>query len=52
MHDGMSFLDLGLSSEVLKAIDDAGYVEPTPIQKEAIPYVLMTRDVSELSKTT
>lgn len=51
MHDGMSFLDLGLSSEVLKAIDDAGYVEPTPIQKEAIPYVLMTRDVLGCAQT-
>ena len=41
----MSFSNLGLSPEVLKAIEDAGYVEPTPIQREAIPYVLMTRDV-------
>jgi superfamily II DNA/RNA helicase len=51
MHDGMSFSDLGLSPEVLKAIDDAGYVEPTPIQKEAIPYVLMTRDVLGCAQT-
>ena len=45
MQAGMSFSELGLSPELLKAIEDAGYVDPTPIQKEAIPYVLMTRDV-------
>ena len=49
MQVGMSFSDLGLSPELLKAIEDAGYVDPTPIQKEAIPYVLMTRDVLGLS---
>jgi superfamily II DNA/RNA helicase len=47
----MSFSDLGLSPEVLNAIADAGYVEPTPIQKEAIPYVLMTRDVLGCAQT-
>ena len=51
MQDGMSFSDLGLSPEVLKAIGDAGYVDPTPIQKEAIPYVLMTRDVLGCAQT-
>ncbi len=47
----MSFSDLGLSPEVLNAIADAGYVEPTPIQREAIPYVLMTRDVLGCAQT-
>jgi len=47
----MSFSDLGLSPELLKAIGDAGYVDPTPIQKEAIPYVLMTRDVLGCAQT-
>ena len=51
MQEGMSFSDLGLSPEVLKAIEDAGYVEPTPIQQEAIPYVLMTRDVLGCAQT-
>ena len=51
MQAGMSFSDLGLSPEVLKAIEDAGYVEPTPIQQEAIPYVLMTRDVLGCAQT-
>jgi superfamily II DNA/RNA helicase len=51
MQAGMSFSDLGLSPELLKAIADAGYVDPTPIQKEAIPYVLMTRDVLGCAQT-
>jgi len=51
MQADMSFSDLGLSPELLKAIADAGYVDPTPIQKEAIPYVLMTRDVLGCAQT-
>jgi superfamily II DNA/RNA helicase len=51
MQAGMSFSELGLSPELLKAIEDAGYVDPTPIQKEAIPYVLMTRDVLGSAQT-
>ncbi len=45
------FADLGLSAEVLKAIDDAGYTHPTPIQAQAIPYVLMGRDVLGTAQT-
>ena len=33
----MSFADLGLSDELLRAIGDSGYTEPTPIQAGAIP---------------
>ena len=29
----MTFADLGLSDELLRAVDDSGYGEPTPIQK-------------------
>ena len=47
----MSFTDLGLSPEVLRAIGDVGYVEPTPIQAQAIPYVLMGRDVLGCAQT-
>ncbi len=47
----MSFTDLGLSPEVLKAVDDAGYKEPTPIQAQAIPYVLMGRDILGCAQT-
>ncbi len=47
----MSFDDLGLSPEVLKAIADAGYSVPTPIQEQAVPYVLMGRDVLGCAQT-
>src|SRR5580658_5213957 len=47
----MSFEDLGLSPEVLKAVVDAGYTAPTPIQEQAIPYVLMGRDVLGCAQT-
>jgi len=47
----MSFKDLGLSPELLKAIEECGYTEPTPIQKQAIPVVLMMRDVVGLAQT-
>jgi superfamily II DNA/RNA helicase len=41
----MSFAQLGLSEPVLKAVSEAGYVDPTPIQAQAIPVVLTGRDV-------
>ncbi|HYC15391.1 MAG TPA: DEAD/DEAH box helicase [Stellaceae bacterium] len=47
----MSFVDLGLSTEVLEAVRDAGYETPTPIQEQAIPYVLMGRDVLGCAQT-
>src|SRR5436190_13999581 len=33
----MTFADLGLSDELLRAVTEAGYDEPTPIQRQAIP---------------
>ena len=47
----MSFADLGLSTEVLQAVNDAGYETPTPIQEQAIPYILMGRDVLGCAQT-
>lgn len=47
----MNFKDLGLSEETLKAIEDCGYDTPTPIQEQAIPAILMTRDVVGLAQT-
>jgi len=47
----MSFEDLGLGPEVLQAVTDAGYTEPTPIQAQAIPLVLMGRDVLGCAQT-
>lgn len=47
----MGFDKLGLSDKTLKAIDDMGFKEPTPIQAAAIPVALMTRDVLGLAQT-
>lgn len=47
----MGFSNLGLSPEVLRAVADAGYTEPTPIQIEAIPPVLAGRDVLGTAQT-
>ncbi len=41
----MSFDALGLSPELLRAVADEGYTEPTPVQREAIPHVLARRDL-------
>ncbi len=47
----MSFAATGLSENVLNAIGEAGYTEPTPIQAQAIPVVLMGRDVLGCAQT-
>jgi len=47
----MKFADLGLSDELLEAVESAGYTEPTPIQAEAIPTVLMMRDLIGIAQT-
>lgn len=47
----MNFADLGLSPELLKAVEDSGYTEPTPIQAQAIPSVLMMRDLIGIAQT-
>ena len=45
------FADLGLSPEILRAVEDMGYLTPTPIQAQAIPTVLMNRDVLGCAQT-
>ncbi len=47
----MSFADLGLSDELLRAVADAGYSEPTAIQASAIPPILMNRDIVGIAQT-
>ena len=47
----MRFDELGLSDPLLKAIEGAGYEEPTPIQAEAIPHMLMGRDIIGIAQT-
>jgi superfamily II DNA/RNA helicase len=46
-----TFADLGLSEAVLRAIAEMGYRHPTPIQEQAIPTVLMGRDVLGTAQT-
>jgi superfamily II DNA/RNA helicase len=46
-----TFADLGLSDDILKAIADVGYTTPTPIQEQAIPYVLQMRDLLGVAQT-
>lgn len=41
----MFFKDLGLSAELLRAVEKKGYDEATPVQQEAIPLVLQGKDV-------
>ena len=41
----MSFESLGLRAELLRAVSEKGYSEPSPIQKQAIPLVLQGRDI-------
>jgi superfamily II DNA/RNA helicase len=47
----MNFDDLGLCPELLRAVTDAGYTTPTPIQEQAIPVVLTGRDVLGCAQT-
>ena len=47
----MNYMTLGLGDAVLKAVADAGYTEPTPIQARAIPVVLMNRDILGCAQT-
>jgi ATP-dependent RNA helicase RhlE len=41
----MSFESLGLSADLLRAVSEKGYSEPTPIQRQAIPVILAGRDI-------
>ncbi len=47
----MSFDTLGLSAELLRAVGEQGYTEPTPIQRKAIPLILEGRDVMAGAQT-
>ncbi len=47
----MTFDDFGLNADLLKAIHEAGYTEPTPIQAQAIPKALADRDILGIAQT-
>lgn len=47
----MDFRQLGLDPRVLRAVDEAGYTEPTPIQAAAIPVILSGKDLIGIAQT-
>ena len=49
--DGPRFDSLGLSADLLKAVEQSGYTTPTPIQAQGIPHVLQRRDIIGIAQT-
>ena len=47
----MQFKDLGLNAPILRALEEQGYVKPSPIQEKAIPPALTGRDVLGCAQT-
>ncbi len=47
----MSFHELGLSAELLRAVERQGYTRPTPVQRKSIPAVLEGRDILASAQT-
>jgi len=47
----MQFSDLGLAAELLRAVEEQGYSQPTPIQEQAIPPILLGQDVMAGAQT-
>jgi ATP-dependent RNA helicase RhlE len=47
----MSFSNLGLSTEIVRAVTARGYTEPTPIQQQAIPVILAGNDLLAAAQT-
>ncbi len=47
----MSFESLGLKAELVRAVSEKGYTTPTPIQKQAIPLILKSRDIMGAAQT-
>ena len=48
---GATFEDFKFNRQLLNAIDDAGYAEPTPVQQKAIPPILNGQDVMGIAQT-
>lgn len=51
MENTIKFSDLGISEEILRAVEEMGYTQPSPIQSQAIPFVLEGRDVIGQAQT-
>ncbi|HTT98776.1 MAG TPA: DEAD/DEAH box helicase [Rhizomicrobium sp.] len=48
---GPDFASLGLSPDLLKAVEQSGYTTPTPIQAQSIPHVLQRKDIIGIAQT-
>lgn len=51
MTETKTFAELNLSEPTMKAIKEKGYTHPTPIQEQAIPHILMSRDLVGIAQT-
>ena len=51
MTKEISFIDLGLSEDILNALNDLGFSKPSPIQSECIPLLLAGNDVLGMAQT-
>ena len=51
MNSFLKFSELNISEEILKAIEDMGFEEPTPIQQLSIPQIMAGRDVTGQAQT-
>ena len=51
MTKEISFIDLGLTEEILNALNDLGFTKPSPIQSECIPLLLNGEDVLGMAQT-
>ncbi|RZS96653.1 DEAD/DEAH box helicase [Cecembia calidifontis] len=51
MEKELLFSDLGISNEILRAVEDMGYTHPSPIQAKSIPLLLQGRDVIGQAQT-
>ena len=47
----MTFKELRLAEPILKALNDEGYTNPTPIQEQAIPILLKGKDLLGVAQT-
>lgn len=50
-NSGLGFADLGLPSVLLNAIEKLGFSAPTPVQQQAIPYMLQGSDILAQAQT-
>ncbi len=49
--DKILFSSLALDPQILRAVEEQGYTEPTPIQVQAIPHILAGRDLMAMAQT-